>query len=305
MDTALKNCNLCFFNKFKKADSDVLDFEYASSGSYTYYICGQCGLLSIDPLPDEVKLDEAYPENYHAYHPHVTAAARFMKRRYWKAKAFYYANLVKKNASIIELGCSFGDLLMELKKIGFSNIKGIDFNQKAVERAKERGLEVIRGELETVVFPEKSAQLIIMENFIEHVYDPVKTLRQCHSLLNDDGLVAGETPNIESWDYKLFHRYWGGYHTPRHLNLFNKKNFYILAEKSGFEVVSMKNLTQPAHWALSVQNFLQDTVLKSNLKNGRAFYFPALLVLFLPINLLQKFISQTSLMQFVMKKKVE
>ena len=76
----------------------------------------------------------------------------------------------------------------------------------------------------------------------------------------------------------------------------------ILAEKSGFQIVKTHNLLQPAHWALSIQNVMQNTYFKSNLKNGRSFYFTPLLMLFLPVNLLQIVLSKTSLVEFVFKK---
>ena len=200
------------------------------------------------------------------------------------------------------LDIALGDLLVELKRLGFENVKGLDFNARAVERARQRGLDVIQGELGTAGLDEQSLDMIVMTNFIEHVYDPAEELNRCAGLLRPGGLVVGETPNVDSWDYALFRRDWGGYHTPRHLYLFNTENLEALAEKAGLRVRSVSNLLQPAHWALSVQNRLQETRLRPAVRNGRSRLFTPMLLLALPVNVAQMLLSKTSLVEFVFEK---
>lgn len=107
----VKNCKFCASTDMRELDKNILDFEYGSPDSYTYWRCGQCGVLQIDPLPDETILNQAYPSSYHAYHDHQSRVARFLKRRYWHKKAKRYSQYIAKESSILELGCSFGDLL--------------------------------------------------------------------------------------------------------------------------------------------------------------------------------------------------
>ena len=223
-----------------------------------------------------------------------------MKHRFWKNKAKRYSRFLKSETLILELGCAFGDLLNQLYALGFQHLKGLDFNPIAVENSCKRGLDVEQGEIGEVEL-EGEFGMIIMENFIEHVNNPVKTLSQCNRILHDKGFLVGETPNVQSWDFALFKKYWGGFHAPRHLCLFNKKNLAILAKKSGFEIIHISNLLQPAHWALSVQNLLH-SIFHSQLLNGRSIYFPFLLILALPVNLLQFLCSQTSSVEFVFQK---
>ena len=299
---APQQCQLCSSDQLELVDSDVQDFEYGSPGSFDYWKCRQCELLHIFPVPTEDQLGLAYPEIYHAYHEHHSPLARFLKKRFWKKKASRYSLLVKNHASILEAGCSFGDLLHEFRELGFQSLQGLDFNPRAVEKARERGLEIQQGDLETCDLPEGGFQMIVMENFIEHVYDPVATLQCCNRLLETGGILAGETPNTAAWDYQWFRRHWGGYHTPRHLYLFNFKNMKLLAEKSGFEVLGISNLLQPAHWALCIQNKLQDSRWKTTLQKGRSFYFIGLLLFAIPLNLIQSMFSQTSSVEFIFKK---
>jgi 2-polyprenyl-3-methyl-5-hydroxy-6-metoxy-1,4-benzoquinol methylase len=293
-------CVLCSSESFLKIIQDVLDFEYDTSGNWDYLQCGQCGLLNISPIPDSAKIKEAYPESYHAYHAHGSKIARIMKRRFWKSKAKRYSRFLKPETLVLELGCSFGDLLDQLNALGFQHLKGLEFNRIAVENSCKRGLDVEQGEIGEVAL-EGEFGMIIMENFIEHVNNPVKTFSQCNRVLHDKGFLVGETPNMQSWDYKLFKKYWGGFHAPRHLSVFNKNNLAILAEKAGFEVIYISNLLQPAHWALSVQNWAH-SILDAKVLNGRSLCFPFLLILAFPVNLIQSLCSQTSSVEFVFQK---
>jgi hypothetical protein len=51
-------------------------------------------------------------------------------------------------------------------------------------------------------------------------------------------------------------RYWGGYHFPRHWNLFNKKSITKLAEKTHFEVAYSGTQVSPVNWVYTIHNWL-------------------------------------------------
>lgn len=295
-------CRLCPSTHLTPVDRDVLDYEYRSPGSYSYWRCEACGLLNIDPIPDEAALDKAYPPTYHAYLPQPNALARYLKRRYWRKKARRCARYVGREAAVLDAGCGSGDFLIEMRELGFSNLRGVDFNPHVVRRARQQDLEVYEGELTAAPIPPESLDLIVMTNFIEHVYDPLETLRSCRELLAPGGFIVGETPNVDSWDYSVFRRQWGGYHTPRHLYLFNTDNLKLLATEAGFAVERIDNMLQPAHWALSVQNRLQNARWSPTIRNGRSRLFTPLLLMSLPINTAQMVFSKTSLVEFVMRK---
>jgi SAM-dependent methyltransferase len=92
---------------------------------------------------------------------------------------------------------------------------------------------------------------------IEHVERPDETLRGIKRLLKRGGRLVIVTDNTSSLDFKFFKQhYWGGYHFPRHWNLFNRHSLGKLAEKTGFEVVSLKTIISPVNWVYSIHNTL-------------------------------------------------
>ena len=53
-------------------------------------------------------------------------------------------------------------------------------------------------------------------------------------------------------------RYWGGYHIPRHFNLFSERALLALCSAAGLEHLGTRYTPQPIHWAWSVHHWLAD-----------------------------------------------
>ena len=79
------------------------------------------------------------------------------------------------------------------------------------------------------------------------------------TLLRPGGRLVIVTDNTDSLDFRAFKkRHWGGYHFPRHWNLFNPQTIHRLAEKTGFEVEKLTTQVSPVNWTYSVRNALAD-----------------------------------------------
>ena len=94
---------------------------------------------------------------------------------------------------------------------------------------------------------------------IEHVEKPDVILRAVKGILKPNGKLVIVTDNTDSIDFGLFKKsHWGGYHFPRHWNLFNRKSLTKLAEKVGFEVADLATQVSPVNWVYSIHNALVD-----------------------------------------------
>ena len=108
--------------------------------------------------------------------------------------------------------------------------------------AKKSGLIVHRGSVESIDLPQNTYDLVFMIQTIEHVEKPDEVLRGIHKLLKPGGKLVIVTDNTDSLDFRFFKKsYWGGYHFPRHWNLFNRNSLTKLAEKTDFEVAGFRN----------------------------------------------------------------
>jgi hypothetical protein len=76
--------------------------------------------------------------------------------------------------------------------------------------------------------------------------------------LEPGGIVAVETPNLDSLDRRLFtDGFWGGYHIPRHWHLFTPETLERLLRAAGLEPVATAYQTGHSFWMYSVHHRLR------------------------------------------------
>lgn len=238
------------------------DYEYhTSSDIFSAVKCNSCDLVYLNPRPSVSEFEKIYPSNYHAFD--------FSKKKYgfvFKVRSRLEAMRSLKrcrhlpdDARILDVGCGDGFHLELLREYGKKSwtLEGIDLDKRAVQAATESGLTVHLGSVETMNLAAESYDLVFMIQTIEHVERPGEVLRAIHRLLRKGGQLVIVTDNTDSIDFGFFKRhYWGGYHFPRHWNLFNPKSLRKLAEKTGFEVEDLSTIVSPVNWVYSIHNTL-------------------------------------------------
>jgi 2-polyprenyl-3-methyl-5-hydroxy-6-metoxy-1,4-benzoquinol methylase len=278
------------------------DIEYGQSGVFDFLLCSKCGLISIDPVPSVEQLISYYPKDYHGYDEPKSALTKFLIRLNLQSRVRYYKKLIGDSGKILEVGAADGRDFSFLRRFGNWEYTGIEFNDDIAKIGRDAGLNIITGTLEEYDFKTNRYDLILMNNLIEHVVDPEKTMDKALRLLSERGVIIGETPNTQSWDLKLFHKYWGGLHTPRHVYLFDQKNLRLLIRDKAEIFIKQKIDTN--HWAGSLQNFFQSkNITKTKTQHGRTWYYPFLLILFVPLNFIAILFGYSGVMSFTVKKR--
>ncbi len=240
------------------------DYEYQTSGDiFAAMQCRRCGLVYLNPRPDVSEFETIYPPNYHAFD--------FSEKDFgivYKIRARLEANRLlgwcaglADEARILDVGCADGFHLNLLRKYGAKSwrLEGVDLDERAVEMAEKSGLKVHLGNVEDLDLPENTYDLALMIQTIEHVENPAAILKAVKRILKKGGKIVVVTDNTDSIDFGLFKKnYWGGYHFPRHWNLFNRKSLTKLAENVGFEVADLTTQVSPVNWVYSIHNALVD-----------------------------------------------
>jgi SAM-dependent methyltransferase len=240
------------------------DFEYRTSqDSFLAMRCRHCGLIYLNPRPTVEQLDRIYPSNYHAFE---FTPARFgfvygVRRRLEARRVLGYCHGTPDKARVIDVGCGDGFHLKLLADYGPSGytLEGVDPDARAVEAARRNGLDVHHGTIETLDLGTGRYDLALLIQTIEHVADPPSLLRGIRRILRPGGKLVIVTDNTDSLDRKLFEgRHWGGYHFPRHWNLFNGESLQRLASRCGLSVERMTTIVSPVNWVYSIRNALVD-----------------------------------------------
>ncbi len=240
------------------------DFEYRTSGdSFLAMRCRSCGLVYLNPRPATSELDRIYPASYHAFQfsQENFGFVHRVRSRLEARRLLSYCNHLGDVARILDVGCGDGFHLALLKEYGRQGwkLEGVDTSDRAVEAARDAGLNVHMGTVESASLPAESYDLVLLIATIEHVADPPAVMRAAARLLRPGGRVVIVTDNTATLDFRLFGgRHWGGYHFPRHWNLFDKRSLRMLAEQAGLEVLQLATALSPVNWVYSIRNRLVD-----------------------------------------------
>lgn len=99
-------------------------------------------------------------------------------------------------------------------------------------------------------------------------------------------------------------RYWGGYHFPRHWNLFNRKSFELLAAKAGFEIDKHATQVSPVNWTYSFRNLLVDKGFPSWIYERFSLRSPVALSFFTVLDTVFQFFGRGALLNVTLKRPV-
>jgi 2-polyprenyl-3-methyl-5-hydroxy-6-metoxy-1,4-benzoquinol methylase len=264
------NCPLCAAPG-QTLYSQLRDRSYAAPGAWELRECGACQAVWLHPQPIPEDIGLAYQGYYTHHQPEPGASwvrsavwsvwlsylgARFGYDRGvgapWKRwlaplalvhpggpddleAAAMYLPCPPAGGRVLDVGCGSGVLLARMKSFGWETC-GVEVDANAVAAARARGLDIRHGQLADCAFPENHFDAVHLSHVIEHVYDPAALLRECHRVLKPGGTLVVLTPNTASWGHRRFREAWLNLDPPRHLILFNRRNFRKLAESAGFTI---------------------------------------------------------------------
>ncbi len=258
------NCLLCHGPKWTLLyRSD--DKEYhCKPGTWDIVQCDQCGHVCLHPIPEWEEVASLYPNTYYTVNrnsPLFSQGNIYEKKLVYDAKKLRRQMRNEKITSIIDIGC--GDVKrVAAFKDAFADAGAsatafdILFNDTAKVTAKQRGVEVLEGNIETDVsaLPDGGYDLALMRQLFEHLRDPRKALQNLRPKLKKGALVIIDTPNVGGLDYKLFKdSYWGGYHMPRHFHLFTQPSLCKIVEEAGFRIEDKGYLPSIGFWIISLR----------------------------------------------------
>jgi 2-polyprenyl-3-methyl-5-hydroxy-6-metoxy-1,4-benzoquinol methylase len=166
-------------------------------------------------------------------------------------KVYYRVPLWHEDGKALDVGCGNGAILVLLKNLGW-DVSGIDVNVQVTEDVKKAKIPIFSGQLDEMRFEDKSFHLITMWNVVEHLPNPLQSVRDVYRLLADDGTFIVEIPNCNSLARTIFRSNWCAWELPRHLYHFSPKTITRLLKKAGFSNVKLKHLPKlNLGWSLS------------------------------------------------------
>ncbi|MHC4892158.1 MAG: class I SAM-dependent methyltransferase [Planctomycetota bacterium] len=237
------------------------DYEYRTSRqSWTYKRCPGCALVYLDPRPRESELRSIYPPHYYSFDEarRTNPFVEYFRGKLEASKTRLFERHVGTGPRrILDVGCGDGRFMESLIAHGDPawQVSGIDIDEGAIARARSKGLDARLSRLEDLDADAGSYHMVVLFQVLEHVADPRAMVAKVRELLRPGGVFVIETPDVAGWDERWFRSgLWGGYHVPRHWNLFTPDNLERLLVEEGFQVQAKRPLISTSFWINSLYN---------------------------------------------------
>ncbi len=204
--------------------------------------CRDCRLIFVANPPDDAWRATHY-SFAQGYHTALVEKPEDIARHEAAANCAIVARH-KAGPSLLDIGCSSGMFMRRAQAAGLQ-VQGIEYSgdTSAVARL-QHGLAVVSGEIKPDSFARDSFDAARLWDVVEHVPDPLFTLKAAVACLRPGGLMFIKTPNADGWYPRLSLLaapalgQWEHALPPPHLYPFSLKTLTRLINEAGLEVAA-------------------------------------------------------------------
>ncbi|MCX6816286.1 MAG: class I SAM-dependent methyltransferase [Candidatus Beckwithbacteria bacterium] len=151
------------------------------------------------------------------------------------------------NKKILDVGCCEGTLGKYLKQHKQAVVFAIDISSQAITQAQKNLDQAFTLNIETdrLPFPQKSFDVIICADILEHLFDPLAVLKKLKPFLKNNGIFILSIPNIANikirWNLLLGRFYYqkDGIMDDSHVRFFTRKTSQKLVADAGLKILAL------------------------------------------------------------------
>lgn len=229
------HCPLC-----GESNAMVLSTKDSFGFKVRYYLCQTCGFVFQNPGESAAADPAFYAETYRKlYQSTEEPTAKDLRQQ--RLRAEYQLALMQHHGvcrlwRVLDIGASSGTLLQTIHESYGAEMVGVEPGNAYRKLAEEKGfklypsIEQLKAE-ETARF-----DLVTMMHVLEHLEDPLGTLREIRTkLLEDSGFLLVEVPNFYAHEsYEL-----------AHLSCFTEHTLSEMLRQAGYKIMHMRKHGYP------------------------------------------------------------
>lgn len=243
--TETPSCNLCGSTQSIPALRGP-DRMHHLPGCFSLVRCITCGLIYQSPRPPHHAIAQLYPSAYEPFHPVVRGNSGIP--RGIRATVKFVNSLMPRGGRLLDIGCGSGDFLVAMHNLFPAwELMGVEPNHAAAEQARQRGLSVTDGTFEEVHNRIVNPHVVTLWNVLEHLPNPIALLSLIEQHLAPGGFLCLAVPVNDSWEARMFGKYWVGWELPRHFYAYDRTTIVRTLNAAGFTIVSRRCLGGTYH----------------------------------------------------------
>ena len=257
MKKEMKKCPLCHSFNLQKS---------YQVGNYQYDGCKSCFTLFLFPRPSIQEMRKYYQKDFQY-------SAGLINEKLIRKRAKIILNNLKKffpdGKTLLDVGSGYGCFLDEAKKFKLKTV-GLEPAKELCQFSKKQSkVGVIIVDLETysqVRGQKRKFDFITIIHTIEHVVNPEKMIDQAASLLNKNGILFIETPNLDSHLFNVLKKDYDFLIPPDHIWLFSKKSLQLILGKfKDLKIEKIATYSYPEHLMGIIKRLIKGSAETSKL----------------------------------------
>ena len=241
-------------------------------------LCPKCNLVLQTPSLSKKKILNYY-KNTSIYFENLFKPSSNLKNTTKRHLDLIKRNLKFKPKNVLEIGVSTNYNFNQYLRYGVKKFKGLEPSKFIAKKFKNTKFKIFNSTIEDYKF-RSNYDLIILSHVIEHLIDPLKSLRKCSASQKDGDHILIEVPLLEKP-----HLFPPCYFNIEHLNYFNFYNLNQMMNNINYEIVAKEKVFKGAEYPVitilckknlnfkrkNFRNIKTDIVIKKYLKKKNFF----------------------------------
>ena len=243
-DLCTCNCPVCF--------TDAGRPEYRIQG-FNIVSCTNCKMVYVNPRLKDDLIRTIYKKNYFIKKDYsfsdfgygdyeLTAHLRDKTFNRWYAE--FAPFLLRQQGKAMDVGCATGRFLNILQNKGWDT-NGLELDVDMYNALLAKGFSVKNTPVEEYDLPEQY-DLITLFDVIEHVTRLEDCFKKLYQMLTNNGSLVMVTPNITSFQKKVFGKKWFQFKPWEHISYFSPETMERLANRHGLKIIHLSECGQYA-----------------------------------------------------------
>jgi len=238
----MPKCRICNSKKSQHLRANTV---FGGREEHNFWECDNCGVIYLYPYLSDEEEKHFYKKEFEKFmssrvgdhrdwsnaQKHIDSNQDQVKRR-WQ----FLKDDIKKDKSILEIGCSSGFMMDAFRDSGL-NCYGVEPSGEFLEFLQNNGHTAYES-LDDLKLNENIKFDMIVHFFVfEHIADPFKFLEEKYDLLNDGGVIIAEIPSATDvltsvYDIPAFENF---YWSIAHHYYYNPKSLEYILNKLGYK----------------------------------------------------------------------